>query len=116
MRSDDPQTDWTISEAQTWEEIRQMYEDAGVPLNPEQEAQYQQANDRLKARIEPEFRAAPIVFILRFLIMAILPKMVLDIVGGLLLGDAILDYLNTMAQILTSQQLEVWEQSFNRDR
>lgn len=115
MQSDASQTDWTM-DVQSWDEIRQMYEDAGVPLSPEQEAQYQQANEQLKARIEPEFRAAPIVFILRFLVMAILPKIVLDIVGSSLLGDAIVDYLNTMAQILTPEQLEVWQRSFNRDR
>ncbi|KAM3102124.1 hypothetical protein ACKFKF_04900 [Phormidesmis sp. 146-12] len=115
MQPDDSRSDWTM-EVQSWEEIRQMYEDAGVPLSPEQEAQYQQANEQLKARIEPEFRAAPIVFILRFLVMAILPKMVLDIVGGLLLGDAIVDYLKAMAQILTPEQLEVWERSFKHDR
>jgi len=115
MQSDDSQTDWTV-EVQSWDEIRQMYQDAGVPLSPEQEVQYQQANEQLRARIEPAFRAAPIVFILRFLVMAILPKMILDCVGGLLLGDDIVNYVTTMAQILTPEQLEVWQRSFNRDR
>ncbi|MGG6270723.1 hypothetical protein ACQ4M3_39390 [Leptolyngbya sp. AN03gr2] len=115
MQSDGSRSDWTM-EVQSWDEIRQMYADAGVPLSSEQEAQYQQANERLRARIEPEFRDAPILFILRFLVMAILPKMVLDIVGGSLLGDAILGYLNTMAQILTPEQLEVWQRSFNHNQ
>ncbi|MBE9011461.1 hypothetical protein IQ250_14725 [Pseudanabaenaceae cyanobacterium LEGE 13415] len=115
MKPDDRQAEWTVEE-QSWEEIRQMFEDAGVPLTPEQEAQYQQANKQFKARIVPEFQAAPILFILRFLVMAILPRFVLDCVGGLLIGDAIVDYLSTMTQILTPEQREVWERSFNRDR
>ncbi|BAU15328.1 hypothetical protein LEP3755_58860 [Leptolyngbya sp. NIES-3755] len=115
MQSDDSQTDWTM-DVQSWDEIRQMYEDAGVPLSAEQEAQYQQANERLRARIEPEFRADPIAFILRFLVMAILPKMILDMVGKELLGDAILEHFITMTQILTPEQQEVWQRSFNRDR
>lgn len=115
MHSDYSQPDSAVLEAQKWDELRQMLQDAGVPLSPEQEARWQQANELLKARLEP-FQAVPICLFLRFFLMAILPQIALELVGGALLGDEILDYFKTITQILTPEQRQIWERSFNRDQ
>lgn len=102
--------------AKEWQKTRQLFQDAGMPLNPEQEAQLQQANDRLQAALEQDFTANPVGTVARFFALTLLPQPVLDRVGGTLLGIAVLTHVETVNQILTAEQRQIWERSFSQGR
>ncbi|MGG6263944.1 hypothetical protein ACQ4M3_10720 [Leptolyngbya sp. AN03gr2] len=116
MQSDAPHSDDSTSDAQQWEEVRQMFRAAGVPLSSDQESQWQQANQCLKTSLEQEFQDNFLCLFLRLFVMTLLPSAVLNIVGAALLGDAIVDYFRTMQEILTPEQWQVWEQTFHRNQ
>lgn len=96
-----------------WEETKQRFRDAGVPLTPQQEAQMQAADAKLQAALTQEFQANPVGAFARFAAFAMLPASITERIAPDLLGQSVIAYLRSVDQILTPQQQQVWQQRFS---
>jgi Spy/CpxP family protein refolding chaperone len=105
-----------IEQAQQWEATKQRFRDAGVPLTPQQEAQMQAANAKLQADLNQEFQANPTGTFARFMAVAMLPASITERFAEGLLGQAVITHWDTIDQILTPEQRQVWQQGFGNLR
>ncbi|NJO78834.1 MAG: hypothetical protein HC827_10110 [Cyanobacteria bacterium RM1_2_2] len=100
-------------QARFWEETKQRFRDAGVPLTPQQEAQMQAADAKLQADLTQEFQANPVGAFARFAAFAMLPAAITERIAPELLGQSVIAHLRSVDQILTPQQQQVWQQRFS---
>lgn len=97
-------------QAQDWQQIKQRFRVAGVPLTPQQETQMQAAYAKLQASLDKEFQANPTGTFARFVALAMVPNPVF-VQGSL--GQALTTHLRSVNQILTPAQRQVWQQGFS---
>jgi hypothetical protein len=100
-------------QARFWEETKQRFRDAGVPLTPQQEAQMQAADAKLQADLTQEFQANPVGAFARFAAVAMLPAAITERIAPDLLGQSVITHLRSVDQILTPQQQQIWQQRFD---
>ncbi len=96
-----------------WEETKQQFRAAGVPLTPQQEAQMQAADAKLQAELTQEFQVNPVGTFARFAAFAMLPAFITERIASDLLGQSVITHLQTVDQILTPHQRQIWEQRFS---
>jgi Spy/CpxP family protein refolding chaperone len=96
-----------------WEETKQQFREAGVPLTPQQEAQMQAADAKLQAELTQEFQTNPVGTFARLAAFAMLPAFITERIASDLLGQSIITHLQTVDQILTPQQRQIWQQRFS---
>lgn len=99
--------------ARFWEETKQQFRDAGVPLTPQQEAQMQAADAKLQAELTQEFQVNPVGTFARFAAFAMLPASITERIAPDLLGQSVIANLRSVKQILTPQQQQIWQQRFS---
>jgi uncharacterized membrane protein len=100
-------------QAQQWEQTKQRFIAAGVPLTPQQETQLQAAETKLQADLAQEFRSNPSGTFARFAAVAMLPASITERFAESLLGQAVITHWQSVDQILTPEQRQVWEQRFS---
>ncbi len=100
-------------EARFWEETKQKFREAGVPLTPQQEAQIQAADAKLQAELTQEFQVNPVGTFARFAAFAMLPAAITERIAPDLLGQSVIANLRSVDQILTPQQRQIWQQRFS---
>lgn len=103
----------SAEQARFWEETKQRFRDAGVPLTPQQEAQMQAADAKLQADLTQEFQTNPAGAFARFAAFAMLPASITEGIASDLLGQSVITHLRSVDQILTPQQQQVWQQRFS---
>ncbi len=114
-----PEHQWEVTpadpteQAKQWEETKQRFVEAGVPLTPQQESQMQFADAKLQADLTQEFQSNPGSTFARFAAVAILPASMTERFAEALMGRSTIEYLQSMDQILTPEQRQIWERSFN---
>jgi Spy/CpxP family protein refolding chaperone len=96
-----------------WEKTKQRFREAGVPLTPQQEAQIQAADAKLQAELTQEFQTNPVGTFARFAAFAMLPASITERIASDLLGQAVITNLQTVDQILTPEQRQIWEHRFS---
>jgi Spy/CpxP family protein refolding chaperone len=102
-------------QARFWEETKQAFRKAGVPLTPQQEAQMQAADAKLQAELTQEFQTNPVGIFARLAAFAILPASITERIASDLLGQPIIANIQSVDRILTPEQRQIWEQRF-KDR
>lgn len=102
-----------VEQDRFWEETKQKFREAGVPLTPQQEAQMQAADAKLQAELTQEFQTNPVGTFARFAAFAMLPASITERIAADLLGQAVIANLQTVDQILTPQQRQIWQQRFS---
>lgn len=100
-------------QARQWEETKQRFRAAGVPLTPQQETQMQAANSKLQADLNQEFQANPTGTFARFFAVAVLPEAITERFADTLMGQSLIAHFQEVNQILTPEQQKVWERSFS---
>ncbi|MBD2259054.1 hypothetical protein [Pseudanabaena sp. FACHB-2040] len=100
--------------AQQWEATKQRFRDAGVPLTPQQEVQMQAADAKLQADLNQEFQSNPTGTFARFMAVAMLPALITERFAEGLLGQSVLAHWDTIDQILTPEQQQVWQRPINQ--
>jgi hypothetical protein len=101
-------------QARFWEETKQHFRAAGVPLTPQQEEQIQAADAKLQAELTQEFQVNPGGIFARFAAFAILPAFITERIAPDLLGQSVIDNLRSVDQILTPQQQQIWQQRWQQ--
>lgn len=102
-----------VEQARFWEETKQRFREAGVPLTPQQETQMQATDAKLQAHLTQEFQSNPVGTFARFAAFAMLPAAITERIAPDLLGQPVIAYLRSVDQILTPQQQQVWQQRFS---
>lgn len=97
-------------EARQWEETKQRFRAAGVPLTPQQEAQMQSANAKMRIDYKQEVQSNPGGTGARFVAMMFLPSSFCEQFSNILLPRSFATHQRTVKQILTSAQQKVWQQ------
>lgn len=100
-------------QARQWEETKQRFRAAGVPLTQQQEAQMQAANSKLQADLSQEFQANPTGTFARFFAVAMLPAPITERFAEGLMGQSLIAHFQEVNQILTPEQQKVWDQGWS---
>lgn len=101
-------------QAQQWEQMKQRFRDASVPLTPEQETQMQAANIQLQSYLTQEFQDNPTGAFARFIAVTLLPAPITERFAEGLLGRSLLAHFQSVNQILTPEQQRVWDQGWQQ--
>lgn len=101
------------ADAQFLEELKQEFQDAGVPLTSDQETQLLQANKQLITSLQQMFQEDPNRSILQVLSLAVLPQPAAEAsFDSSLLINPLTDHVQAVSRILTPEQYRIWEQGF----
>lgn len=103
------------AEAQRWEELKQKFRDAGVPLTPDQETRFLQVNEQMATSVQQAFETNPGRAWTQILSLVVFPQPIAErIFGSSGLANPIGTYVQEINRILTPEQYRVWEQSFGQ--